>query len=259
MTQSAHIIIFGNTVRGSGKSLTAAQLAVALLRAGHRIGTIDLDEDDEGLSLFLHRRRDHDADLPQPLHRRLPAAGRDDTALENALTLAITDLSTACDFIIIDTPHGDQTLAKLAHAYADTLITPLREDTLSALATLKSNTARIETVTPYAEMVEDQNIRRLDRGAAPIHWLVLRTRILNKPLRNKRQSLDLFDKLSSQLGFQPLQGLHERPLYKDLFAQGLTVFDLTGHFDLAAVAARQEVRGIINALSPTPVNVTAAV
>lgn len=167
MTQSAHIIIFGNTVRGSGKSLTAAQLAVALLRAGHRIGTIDLDEDDEGLSLFLHRRRDHDADLPQPLHRRLPAAGRDDTALENALTLAITDLSTACDFIIIDTPHGDQTLAKLAHAYADTLITPLREDTLSALATLKSNTARIETVTPYAEMVEDQNIRRLDRGAAP--------------------------------------------------------------------------------------------
>lgn len=245
-----HIIVFGNTVRGAGKTVTAAQATVALLRLGYRVGTLDLDEDNEALSLFLHRRRDLDPDLPQPLHRRLPAIGRDEKTLQNALALALAELSTGCDFILVDTPHGEQPLARLAHGYADTVVTPLKEEQLPALGSIKSGSARIETPAPYAEMLEEQAVRRVDRGMVPAQWLVLRSRLLKKPISQKKYQADIFDKISGELGFAPLTGLTERSMYSDLFSQGKTVQDLTGDFDLPAIAARQEVRNIICAIIP---------
>ena len=41
---SAHVIVLGNEKGGSGKSTTAMHVAVALLHAGQRVATIDLDE-----------------------------------------------------------------------------------------------------------------------------------------------------------------------------------------------------------------------
>jgi chromosome partitioning protein len=138
----------------------------------------------------------------------------------------------------------------MAHGYADIIITPVNGDDLSSLATLKGNTARIEKASAYAEMLEDQAIRRAGRDAHPATWYALRTRTPAKYLNNKRQSIDILDKISSTLGFTPLAGLHERPLYNDLFAKGMTVSDLIGSFDLSAVAARQEVRSLIAHLIP---------
>ena len=40
---SAHVIVLGNEKGGSGKSTTAMHVAVALLQAGQRVATIDLD------------------------------------------------------------------------------------------------------------------------------------------------------------------------------------------------------------------------
>ena len=40
---SAHVIVLGNEKGGSGKSTTAMHIAVALLQAGQRVATIDLD------------------------------------------------------------------------------------------------------------------------------------------------------------------------------------------------------------------------
>src|SRR5579884_2122220 len=42
---SAHVIVLGNEKGGSGKSTTAMHVAVALLQAGQRVATIDLDSD----------------------------------------------------------------------------------------------------------------------------------------------------------------------------------------------------------------------
>jgi chromosome partitioning protein len=244
------IVIFSNAAPATGKSLTLAQVAVALLRGGHRVGTMDLDEDGEALSLFLHRRRDHDNTLPQPVHRRLPSAGRDEKTLATALTLALAEMAADCDIILIDAPRGAGALARMAHGYADIIVTPVNGDDLSSLVSLKGNTARIEKAAPYAEMLEDQALRRAGRDAHPATWYALRTRIPAKPLSNKRQSVDMLDKISSTLGFTPLAGLHERPLYNDLFAKGMTVSDLAGSLDLAAVAARQEVRSLVAHLIP---------
>ena len=40
---TAHVIVLGNEKGGSGKSTTAMHVAVALMQAGQRVATIDLD------------------------------------------------------------------------------------------------------------------------------------------------------------------------------------------------------------------------
>lgn len=244
------IIIFGNTTTGAGKTATLAQIAIALLRLGRTVGTLDLDEDHDGLTNFLDRRRAHDTSLPQPGHHRLPANGRDEKTLATALTLTLADMAAAHDIILIDTPSTLTPLARLAHGFADIVVTPVRGDDYTSLATLKNNTARIEKPAPYAEMLEDHAIRHHARGAAPAQWLALRSRAPIKPISNKRQSVDILDKISGTFGFSPVAGLHERPLYNDLFAKGLTLFDQKDSFDMSALAARQEVRSLIHAITP---------
>ena len=59
--QSAHVVVLGNEKGGSGKSTTALHIAVALLKAGQRVATIDLDF----ASAKLHT-----------LHRQPPGLGR---------------------------------------------------------------------------------------------------------------------------------------------------------------------------------------
>ena len=39
----AHVIVVGNEKGGSGKSTIAMHIAVALIKSGKRVGTIDLD------------------------------------------------------------------------------------------------------------------------------------------------------------------------------------------------------------------------
>jgi chromosome partitioning protein len=40
---SAHVVVLGNEKGGSGKSTIALHIAVALMKAGQRVATIDLD------------------------------------------------------------------------------------------------------------------------------------------------------------------------------------------------------------------------
>jgi chromosome partitioning protein len=40
---SAHVVVLGNEKGGSGKSTVAMHIAIALLKAGQRVATIDLD------------------------------------------------------------------------------------------------------------------------------------------------------------------------------------------------------------------------
>src|SRR5246500_5558365 len=40
---SAHVVVLGNEKGGSGKSTTALHIAIALMKAGQRVPTIDLD------------------------------------------------------------------------------------------------------------------------------------------------------------------------------------------------------------------------
>jgi len=55
--QSAHVVVLGNEKGGSGKSTTALHIAVALLKAGQRVATIDLDSRQKSFTHYVENRR----------------------------------------------------------------------------------------------------------------------------------------------------------------------------------------------------------
>ena len=57
-SQSAHVVVLGNEKGGSGKSTTAQHIAVALLKAGQRVATIDLDSRQKSFTHYIENRRD---------------------------------------------------------------------------------------------------------------------------------------------------------------------------------------------------------
>ena len=80
-----HIIVLGNEKGGSGKSTTAMHLIVALLAAGKRVGSVDLDARQGSLSRYVeNRRRSADAmltPLPMPEHIAISQSGADSRAM----------------------------------------------------------------------------------------------------------------------------------------------------------------------------------
>ena len=66
-----------------------------------------------------------------------------------------------------------------------------------------------------------------------------------------RRVSEALDQLAKRVGFRIIPGLGERVIYRELFPQGLTMLDAGafGEMGLSHVAARQELREMMNALS----------
>ena len=56
-TFSAHVVVVGNEKGGSGKSTIAMHVALALLRAGQKVATIDLNSRQSSLTRYVENRR----------------------------------------------------------------------------------------------------------------------------------------------------------------------------------------------------------
>ena len=54
-----HVIVIGNEKGGSGKSTTAIHVITALVRDGHAVGAIDLDQRQQSLYRYLDNRQDY--------------------------------------------------------------------------------------------------------------------------------------------------------------------------------------------------------
>src|ERR1700740_50858 len=70
---SAPVVVLGNEKGGSGKSTTALHIAVALMKAGQRVATIDLDGRQQSFTRYINNRRAWarrtGLDLQVPVHR----------------------------------------------------------------------------------------------------------------------------------------------------------------------------------------------
>ncbi len=265
MDDAAHIIVFGNEKGGSGKSTSAMHVAVSLLRLGYRVGTIDLDARQGTLTRYMKNRwafieRSHH-EIPLPLHMDIEqskASVVEDQEKEERdfLMLALADLGTTCDFIVIDTPGAHNHLSRLAHSYADTLVTPLNDSfvDLDLLGRIDPETYEVTAPSVYTLMVEEQNVEKVTRGGTPVHWIVMRNRLSHLKARNKQKMALILDKMALMFGFQMVSGFGDRVVFKELFPKGLTLLDLkeeTGHrLSLSELAARQEVRQLICAIAP---------
>ncbi len=261
----AHVLVIGNEKGGSGKSTTALHIAVALMVEGARVATLDLDARQGTLSRYIENRAAHaqrkGANLPMPNHASVPLSTLDDRASAEAderarLEAALEPAVGAADFVIVDTPGSDTYLSRLAHTWADTLLTPLNDSfiDLDLLARIDPDTLRIVRPSIYAEAVWKQRQVRAMQGGRPVDWIVMRNRLSSLAARNKRDMAAVIDVLAKRIGFRVAAGLSERVIYKELFLSGLTLLDLRRggggpSLTLSHVAARQEVRDLVAALN----------
>lgn len=262
----SHIIVFGNEKGGSGKSTAAMHAIVALLRLGYAVGSIDLDARQGTLTRYLGNRYDTNKLIgtvqPMPIHMPItPSTAKtlEDKHKEESdfFFMALEELGKKCDFIVIDTPGADTFLSRLAHRFADTLVTPMNDSMidLDLLAHLDPQTAEIKDISIYAKHVLHVRNRRKTELGLPLHWVVMRNRMNHLNQRSKRAIEDTLTKLSTQLGFQYIQGFSERLIFRDMFLRGLTVLDLPGaatgeNMTTSELSARHEVRLLTHAIVP---------
>jgi chromosome partitioning protein len=254
--------VLGNEKGGSGKSTTAMHLAVALMKNGYRVGTLDLDARQGTFSRYIDNRRSlvEETGLPLPLpeHRRIfrseaAARAEAETEEETKLRTALAELGDR-DFIVVDTPGSDSHLSRVGHTNADTLITPLNDSFLDIdlLARIDREGRKVLAPSVYSQMVWEQRQRRALSRRPPIDWVVMRNRLGHVDAHNKRDIARLLDQLAKRLGFRVAPGFGERVIFRELFHKGLTLLDLRAErsgapFSVSHAAARQEVLALLDA------------
>lgn len=257
----AHVIVLGNEKGGSGKSTTAMHLFTALAKQGKRIGAMDLDLRQQSFFRYAEnraayaRRENVDLELPQTrslslskTNDRNAARHEDDEAFGEALEALQADN----DFVLIDCPGSHSYFSQLAHASADTLVTPMNDSLVDfdLLARVDPDTSKVLGPSVYSEMVWKARQLRAQAGLKPIDWIVTRNRMSNLQARNKRKVGGLLDELSKRIGFRLAPGFSERVIFREMFLNGLTLLDLkSGAMSLSHVAARQEVRELLKELA----------
>ncbi len=259
----AHVIVMGNEKGGSGKSTTAMHVLTALARDGHAVAAMDLDLRQQSLFRYLDNRADyvrrHRIELPSP-RRAQPRPSEDDSrAAAEAEDQARFDAAMAeladCAYVLIDCPGSHTGFARMAHAAADTLITPMNDSLVDfdLLARLDPETGRIKGPSVYSEMVWKARQARAAARRKPMDWLVLRNRMAALDARNKRRVGVALSELATRIGFRLVPGFSERVVFRELFLSGLTLLDLKdtdpAAMTMSNIAARQEVRDLMRALA----------
>lgn len=263
-----HVVVLGNEKGGSGKSTTAMHIILSLMEDGLSVASLDLDSRQRTLTRYIENRiefaREKNIELPTPAHRtihrsELPRIEDAEREEQEKVETAIAELSAGADALVIDCPGSDSYLSRVAHTYADTLITPLNDSfvDLDLLARVDPETCAIEGPSLYAEMVWESRKRRAMRDRGSIDWIVLRNRMASLDSRNTRRVHDTLGELSKRIGFRYAAGFGERVIYKEMFLKGLTLLDLrrddldeegAGQLSMSQVAARQELRRLVEDL-----------
>ena len=264
--KSAHVVVVGNEKGGSGKSTTAIHVAIALLKAGQKVATIDLDSRQKSLTHYVREpesfgrgARNSRSKFRCIFASHAPkgcATTRTKPDEFTAFAETIGSVEHNHDFVVIDTPGSDCYLMRLAHAMADTLITPLNDSFVDfdVLGTVDPATYALTGTSHYSEMVRDarRQRRKVDQEAAD--WIVVRNRLSTLGSRNKRLLSEGLQALGLQLGFRATDGFSERVVYREFFPRGLTALDdidettLGTRPNMSHVTAREEVQALLRAL-----------
>lgn len=264
-TRPAQVIVVGNEKGGSGKSTIAVHVAVALLKSGRRIATIDIDARQKTFTSYIQNRQawasligrnleipdhfcvDETVNFPSTEER---AAG------SKAFSETVEELAQTHDFIVIDTAGHDSYLARLAHSMADILITPLNDSFVDfdVLGTIDPQTFGVTGIGHYAQMVEDARSQRQLLNNRTIDWIVLRNRLSTLGSRNKRLVGEGLQELARRLNFRCVEGLAERVIFREFYPRGLTTLDdldegtLGTRPTMSHMTARMEVENLLAAM-----------
>ncbi|MDR3285123.1 MAG: division plane positioning ATPase MipZ [Holosporales bacterium] len=254
-----YIVVLGNEKGGTGKSTIAMNLIVSLLKQGASVASVDVDVRQGTLSRYIANREKtkEKHDIPMPFHISIEKsdnmnyneAKKED---EKKLIDTVENLQKY-NYIIIDTPGNDTFLSRTAHSLADTIITPLNDSFIDLDVLVKLENAPVESLKPsiYSEMVWEQKKEKAKRSGGSIDWIVLRNRLSSLFSKNKKETRKILENLSKRIGFRLLSGFCERVIFRELFINGTTLFDLHETevcITLSHVAAKQEMFELLNAL-----------
>jgi len=262
-TGRGRIVVVANEKGGSGKSTMAMHLAIAMLKDGLRVATMDLDIRQGTLSHYVgNRRRYAEAAHARPVmpeHFDGDAiVGPKDTGPETSaerLRYLLDGGRANFDVVIVDTPGSDTPLGREAHVAADLVLTPVNDSfvDLDVLAQIDAQKKTVVGPSPFSTLLmTDRNERRQSgRPAAP--WLVARNRLGTLESHNTRDVDWALEQLQKALGIAVIPGFSERVIFRELFLVGLTILDLkdaAGGKPLSRshVAARNEVTALAAAV-----------
>ena len=259
----AHVIVLGNEKGGSGKSTTAMHLAVHLVRQGYQVGCLDLDARQGTLRRYIANRptiRGHELPLASPIYAVIERVKLEKRSESEAREIAMLDafiveFQSSSDFLIVDTPGSDSSMARRALTHANTLLTPMNDSfiDLDILGQIDPDTLKVVRLSHYAESVFEQRKARAMMGRRAIDWIIMRNRLGTLDSRNNQAVETALVELSERLSFRVVPGLTERVIYRELFPKGLTLLDLRDAGDevkltMSLIAARQEVAQMVSAL-----------
>jgi len=240
-------------------------LAIALIKTGQRIATIDLDSRQSTFTHYIENRfawaqhLSRDLEIPNHLYftenTNYPTA-EDEAADGKAFLDIVNERARSNDFIVIDTPGHNSYVGRLAHSIADVLITPLNDSfvDLDVLGTVDRETLGITGASHYSQMVGEARRQRQLRDNVVIDWIVLRNRLSMLNSRNTRCVGEGLEKLSQMLNFRCVEGLAERVIFREFYPRGLTALDALDESTLGTrptmshVTARLEIENLLGAL-----------
>lgn len=250
--RTGRIIAVVNTKGGTGKSTLAIHLAAAMAEAGRRVVTADLDQDQGTFTQFLENRRAR----PDAGDLLMPAAHYDGRRADDGEILdAIEQHAREGANVIVDTAgRHDASLRELL-ASCDHVVTPVNDSFLDLAAVAGDRNGRnTDDGGSVAAMVREA---RAGGGETRPEWWIVRTRLTPLFSRNKARIADAIADLAREDEVRAGEGLMERVIYRELYREGLTVFDI-GRVDgsrlrLSHLAAKQEVRTLLwRLLDATP-------
>src|SRR5262245_28480120 len=261
-----HVVVIGNYKGGSGKSTFAMHLIVALLKAGRRVASFDLDVKQQTLTRYIENRRDwavqNEFALELPRHTSIldvEGAGGSDPQI-GLFTRHLATLGDDYDFVIIDTPGNESHLSLVAHGMADTLITPINDSFVDVDVIVNIGAALDPAPTPsrYARAVAAALDERRAICGRATDWFVFRNRLATLGSRNHRQIGMALDVIAREVGFHLCPGLSERVIFREFFPVGLTAFDqldelvMGANSTMSRLMARVEVRELIERIGLLP-------
>lgn len=265
--KQGHVFVIGNEKGGAGKTTCSMHLIVSLLYNGYKVASIDTDTRQASLTSYFTNRTNYNLNNPShlvlcPTHFHLTESPQQIIAHkeeeERANFEAIFQQAQDADYIIIDTPGNYSFLSRLAHSYADTIITPINDSFLDfdVLAKVDAHNCSIITPSIYSQMIWEQKMQKASRNGGTIEWFIMRNRLSNLDAVNKRKVYAALTQLSKRISFKIAPGFSERVIFRELFLQGLTLLDLKTanygkSFNISHVAARQELRDFLKYLDIT--------
>lgn len=243
---TAKIIVFANEKGGTGKSTLAMHVIVALLRAGKKVASFDMDYPQATLTHYFDNRKSFVQTMGVPLPMPQHTVWNEETARIHVLGNEIEKAKKTADFIIIDTPGNANNLTKEAIKLADILVTPINDSLvdLDVLAKVDANTLKIKGPSHFSEVVWSIRQQRMLERKPSLSWVVVRNRLTYSKSRNSQLMVVLLNALSRRIHYTVSRGISERVIYREMFLKGLTMLDLKENgLNMPASSSAQTAKG----------------